>query len=730
MRIPTSFVSLITLVLVPHLARADFDPATGMVSLDDATFGLAFDGPSSFPEGLGVLIYDEQFNPITDLESLFVQGDRAGIEGLGALELGGDRSYMLLDLRSIAEPLRGRRVEIKLWQRVEGTEVNIELGWYTGDVDSALSGGDGRAYQHVGALPFQPSGRITDDGWQEWTTGPVDFSLAGAVDMTFLTFYDEHIQYAYRGLSTFDPTVRVSIDGLGIYDLGPAVVPAGDCSLLDEATACGPMGACQFGRCADAAAVVGPKLENLAVRDQYLSRRSFLFENLEGGRGPLATIGAFKSRIDSIRTETSNVRYWTGLDEAIDSLADGHASAPYPTYPIQVSTGICMYQGEADLLPGGGAAPLILETNTNAVGQLLQIGDALVAIDGAPVDQWRAAATRFLRYGGDPRGREFITTPQIMDAALMTGARLTFERCSVVDPSGGPCAPGDVQQVEVDLGAMTRGIYSGDLPAWRFDFQTCDYRFLRPLEDQGVRDYSYAGFVDTDDVRYLLINGVPSQYNEGGQAWFDTVGLALDGTGPTRSVLDERTGGGGSLDAVDLLASRYLGVSDFYTMDLIPQLSQPLDDELRNALRRCSTSAAQFGDCGNAYEWILGSFTVSGQGLAQSQKLAVLTGLDVSGNDFTSKLLTYRSGETRIFGAVPTYGAFGVIWSLPALAGELIGGSVQVQDTVFVQHPEDTNLDFNTGTGVSPDEVVLQKQSDAVNGIDTLLERARAWLAE
>jgi hypothetical protein len=708
------------LLLFPKLAHADFDPATGMVGLDDAAFGIAFDGPSSFPDGLTVQIYDQSFTPITDLESVFVQGELTGIEGAGSLELGGEHPYMLLDLRSIAEPLRGRRVEIKLWQRLKTTVAGIELSWYTGDVEAALRGERDGSYQRVGVIPFQPSGRATDDGWVEWTSGPIDFSLAGIVDPTFLTFFDEHVAYAYQQVASFDPTVRVGIDALGIYDLGPATVPAISCNLIDEATACGPMGACQFGQCADAAAVIGPKLENLALREEYLFRRMFLIENLEGGRGPLASLANFRSKLDPLHGETSNKSYWTAIAEAFDGLADGHASEPLPTYPSQLATGICLYLGEADLLPGTPIAPLVLEANANAIGSSLQIGDALVAIDGIPVSDWRAAATRLLRYGGDPRGREYITTPQLMNAALMTGAVLTFQR------------PNQAQPIEIDLGELASGFYTGELPDWRFDFIGCDYRFQRPVQDPAVREYAFAGFADDGGVRSVLINGVPAYYGRGGEEWFATIESALNGSGPALLALDERQGAGGSIEAVDLIASHYLAPDDFFGMDLLPQVSQTLDRTLVDALRECSaTNQTFYGGCGNAFQWILGQQNqFGGEGLASTQKLAVMTGLDVSGNDYLTKLLTYRSAETRIFGAVPTYGAFGVVWSLPALAGELTGGSVQVQDTIFVAQPSDTNLDFNTGTGISPDEVVLQKQSDAIAGVDTLVARARAWLAE
>lgn len=224
----------------------------------------------------------------------------------------------------------------------------------------------------------------------------------------------------------------------------------------------------------------------------------------------------------------------------------------------------------------------------------------------------------------------------------------------------------------------------------------------------------------------MLINGVPSQLGRGGQQWFSTISAALDGSAD-RMLLDERRGGGGSIEAVDLMAGRLLAPDEFYAMDLLPQLSRPLDESLRAALRSCSVNRSFFGDCGNAFQWVLGDQS-SGRGFASTSSLAVVIGQDVSGNDFLTKLVTYRQAGTRIFGPVPTYGAFGVVWRLPAMPGELTGGSVQVHDTVFMADPGDINLDFTTGVGVEPDEVVYQKQSDALAGVDTLLERARAWL--
>lgn len=720
----SSLIVTAGILLAPHLAHADFDPVTGTLQLEDAAVGMSFDGPTGIPETIPFRIYDEQLAPFPDVESLFVGGENVAIEGDAALEIGGHTSYLLFDLRQLAPQLTGRRVELKVWQRAKGTIANIELTWYSGDVDALL---DNRfeGYQRLGALPFQPTGRVTDDGWAEWTSGPVDFTLAGLVDAGVLSVLDEHATYAWRRAATFDPDVRVLLDGFGIYDLGEAAVPARECNLMNEENACGPLGACQFGRCTDAAATVGPKLENLDLRQQYLARRIFLIENIEGGRGPLARFGAFRDKMMSVAEEPSSTRYWTAVDEAFDGLADGHVSEPFPTYPLRLGNGICMYESEADLLPGTPTAPMVFEHSDNAASQGLQVGDVLVAIDGVSVDEWRAAATRLLRYGGDPRARDFITTPQLATAAMMAGSTLTFQRCTPATP-GEACAAEDLTTVEIDFGTLMSGLYTGELPDWRFDDRTCDFRFRRPLERQNVREYSFAGFVDDQGVREVLINGVPSQYGRGGQQWFSTISAALDGSAD-RMLLDERTGGGGSIEAVDMMGARLLAQDEFYAMDLFPQLSRPIDDNLRSALRTCSQNRTFFGDCGNAFAWVLGEQS-GGRGLASTSTLAVITGQDVSGNDFLTKLITYRTAGTRIFGPAPTYGAFGVIWQLPALPGELSGGSVQVHDTVFLADSGDTNLDFATGIGVEPDEVVLQKQSDAVAGVDTLLERARAWV--
>jgi hypothetical protein len=106
-------------------------------------------------------------------------------------------------------------------------------------------------------------------------------------------------------------------------------------------------------------------------------------------------------------------------------------------------------------------------------------------------------------------------------------------------------------------------------------------------------------------------------------------------------------------------------------------------------------------------------------------------GYAISSNDFLARFTAARGAETRIFGMGPSQGAFGLLCDLPAYLDESRSGSYQCQDTVFSESgatAQDLEDGFATGAGVVPDEVVLQRQSDARQGRDTMLEAARQWL--
>jgi hypothetical protein len=111
-------------------------------------------------------------------------------------------------------------------------------------------------------------------------------------------------------------------------------------------------------------------------------------------------------------------------------------------------------------------------------------------------------------------------------------------------------------------------------------------------------------------------------------------------------------------------------------------------------------------------------------------KIAWLNGNDVSMNDTVPRLLQGRA-DFRVFGPHPTQGAYGEISKVPAILSTWGNGSIQVLDTRFGTSPADARAQrWESGHGVVPDEVVVQKMSDILNGQDTALVAAKAWLAQ
>lgn len=718
----TSAVALLALAVGPRAARGDFEPRTGKVVRGDAAWAQGFEED---PAG-ALLLYDSRFMPIPAerlAEHLRLDPAEA-IEGQRALELGGEVpfGYLRINTASVA----GRRIELRLWQKPRGTRVMFSLQWYSGEGEQTA--------MILAELPFQPTGRATDDGWEEWSSGPVDAALGGALPAFYLQIYDEQMPTARQGLSGYDFAALALIDGLELIDLGPAAVPSAACTLPVEQATCGLEGSCLYGRCVDAAASLGPWLENPALRADYLARRAFEFSTFEGGREPRRHTAAAAQLFQAMTTAPSRARYWELYTEAIDLLGDGHASVAVAAYTERLSAGVCLYQSVADLLPGGGNAPMVFDASPrNPIGQRLAPGDVLTEIDGATVPAWMAAAGRYLDYSGDPAGRLVNVTPMVFEAALRTGATLRFSRCAVTSSvstsSAAPraCRPEEVELIDVDLAEASAGVWANDPPRWKNDVAICDFRLKRPVESGSRgREYDYAGYRDLEGVRAIQINGVPEPTQS--PAWEQAIEAAL-GPGPAQVLFDQRQGLGGSVGAVDLIGGYLLAPSDAWGAEFIPAL-ETLSPALRAGLRSCAAQpgAIDGASCAMYFPWALGE-AHPGRSAAAHAKLAVLNGRDVSGNDYTSQLFSLRrSSETRIFGPGPTYGAFGVIWSLPAYGGEAIGGSFQVHDTVFLSSADDPSEDFRTTHGVVPDEVVLQTQSDAVRGIDTTIEAALRWL--
>jgi len=696
-------------------AAVHFETTTGAVVLQGSSFSYGFEAADD-RGALAMFTRRGMEVPAADVDQRLVG---QAIEGQRALAVGGTAFLARINLAALGAnaTLHGRRVEIKYWHRAQGLRVVGHLSW-TADGQSTLS-----------EIPFQLTGRATDDGWQEWSSGPFDYSLAGTLDASSLIFYSNGFGGfgGGGGAGAVQPTAW--IDAVSLDDLGPAQVPEARCTLASEATACGTAGACYLGRCVDAIAALGPVLQNPALRADYLRRRAFEYTHLEGGRLPQSRAAEIQTRLEALIVEPSAIRYREGLLGALQLLEDGHASPPTSRDGGAHQTGICLHLGVADLIAQGELPLVFALSGTSSIAARLQAGDALVSLDGLPVDRWAEAAARYVTYYGDQRGRKVVAAPDLMTAAAALGSVARFVRplCTSTTAPVVPCAVDERTTIELDFGALQESTWQGRPPSWTEDSIACDYRFHRAFPGPSGTDYEFAGSLDQGAVRVVQINGVPGQGSQGGAAWAMAIDQAF-ADAPSKILLDQRTGYGGGIDAVDLLASKMVGPSDFDRMHLCPRTVQPVDEALISVWRGCQPTgvSSPIASCGDFIEWPLGMGQTA---IAGTSSVAVLIGYDVSGNDFLSRLLTFRrSGATRIFGGAPTAGAFGVIWSLPAVSHEISGGSIQVQDTIFRQSSGDLNVDFQTGHGVPPDVVILQRQSDARRDIDTVFEAARAWL--
>jgi hypothetical protein len=625
------------------------------------------------------------------------------------------------------EALMGHRVQVLAWTRPHGTALAGAVHW---DVRGA------KANVLVGSITLLPTGRRTDDGWVEISSGPVDFYLGGRVEPVVEFLDTQYFQYDMEtGYPTanFDSTARAELDALEIDDLGPSLVPDAVCKVSTEDTDCGGLGRCYYGRCVDFVAVKGSAPQG-TLRDEYLARRQFEFENFTGIRAMDAVMTDFEAAMAALKTAPDK-SFWIGLMEAWNLGRDPHGAPPIMNYLNEPAViGMCTHLGAADLLPADASgktvvAPLLFSVDTTfAPYAALQPGDALTAIDGMPVDQWKQQNKRLFYTQGDPRADAVISSPEIPLAAAKVGAVLTFSRCPASIGATRACTADEVVSVKLDM----RSAYGADLWAgfevnWGDYGPACDWRFLRLPSTDVMGDYMHTAAGDDGDVRTLEINGVPPEDDPASARWVTTVDGALQ---PDKSkfILDERQGDGGSFDAVLDIASRLLPATPVLSTGTYPRLQRPLDLATANRFIACSDSGG--GDpCGLAINTVMAG---AAAGTLKDARLAILTSMDVSGNDFVTRFLTSqnRTGPTRIFGPGPTEGGYGYIIISGSHLNEMMGGSFQISDSDFRTGDLTAAPVLESLTGVSPDQVVLQTQSDILAGKDTLVETAKAWLRQ
>ncbi len=716
---PRTLLLVLAVAAAPATAQAaPFDEATGTVSLSGAALAWGFESLQSLPPQLRLEARDEEGEEVAE-EALLFTATSTPIEGEHGLWIG--KGVERIDL-TFAQPeaLVGRRVEASLWMRPMGIGAAASMAWKEG----------GRV---LGSTPLQPTGRRTDDGWLEVSTGPVDFALGGRLLPLLAVRVSRLRAGAYHGGGLgSDPKGLVHLDALEIADLGPAAVPSVRCALATEPDDCGEHGICQLGRCVDGAAVTG-RMPADALKDEYLDRRIFEVAHFFGNRVLDRTRPAFLAKMEAARQATSAIAFWGNVIDAYQAIEDAHGSPPYPTMISRPGVGMCLHLGEANRLPDAATwpprrLPMVFYADPGSlVASRLERGDVLTSIDDLPVDLWVQMAGPQLRHFGSPAARAVAIAPEIAGVAAYTGARLGFSRCPASIANTRVCEEEELVKVEVDFYELfgRRLWESGDVSTWSDDYFTCDYRFNRLGGAVPTGEYYWTARGDDGPVRILEANGVP--YPGYSQQWADTVRGAL---APTADyyVIDERVGYGGTFYGVDAICAPFADPTNPVVTETVPALDEALDEQALAAMGACWDESMGYSGCASYTRYVEGDFEGWAGALA-TRRAAVLTSMDVSGNDWVTKLAKSRPGLTRIFGPCPTFGGFGFVYSMASYLGEAYGGAGQVADSIIYRGAR-TSLAFESGPGVEPDEVVYQTQSDAVAGRDTLYERAKAWLLQ
>ena len=193
-------------------AMADFNRLTGEVDLSQAPYARSLEGPDTVGPHLGPPLTEENFHV-------------ARIQGRSALKMNAALPELGLDLTDADRGLVGRRVEVKLWYKPFGSGLGAELVWGSGSLRERLERRTGGA-QFVARMSLAPTGRGTDDGWRELSTGPVDWALGGALAPQILTLKESqsHTSPSFSQQRQPDRQAQVLVDALEVVDLGPAEV--------------------------------------------------------------------------------------------------------------------------------------------------------------------------------------------------------------------------------------------------------------------------------------------------------------------------------------------------------------------------------------------------------------------------------------------------------------------------------------------------------------------------
>ncbi len=620
------------------------------------------------------------------------------------------------------------RVRLTFWSIArEHPHVALVYGKPSWSIDEAMR------FAQVVAVP---TGRALDDGWAELSTGEVDASILGVPLRAIVA----EVASPRMGGAHF------SLDTLELTQVDGAQTGGAACSSTQQ-DVCG-RGDCVLGRCVPSEATWGALL-SAQHRSELVGRWRTTVSSIQGSRVVASRVPAFEAALPAIVAADSPRGFYGGLHHAMQSLGDFHLSEGSPPSALAnaVVTGTVPYRptssflgacfGEVtDDLPGasGGSIAVYRTAATSILPTALRVGDVLTEIDGVPATQWLRDAT--LAHGDRGASDETaLSATWALRAADLIGhhaASFKVLRCS--DAACASRSVIDVPIAQVGREALLAGGPSatllGEDAALAFDAGGA------PASATGLACTGrFKDAVDAPAPRASGFDVVSSTTRR------DRVDVQLDGFMPA-DVPSFETAFGGIVAAGKplLVDARYgtggLSSAGTFLAELLRPAADPLFaiDAMRASVEHVSTEGAFTKrltclDSPNALECTFAQ-TFTGSKAANVPKVAWINGYDVSENDIVPRFLAGAS-NTRIFSAHPTMGSFGFAASVPAYVAGWGDGSLQGSDSRFARDRAGlSTARWESGHGVTPDEIVVQKLSDLLLGKDTLLVRAAAWTAE
>ncbi|NUP12422.1 MAG: hypothetical protein HOW73_40775 [Polyangiaceae bacterium] len=555
---------------------------------------------------------------------------------------------------------------------------------------------------------LSPTGRATSDGWIELASNelPIDTSLEPVVYVRFSDFASEE---------------GVDLDAL-------EVVPNGEYRDLPTCEGardpvCGDDAVCIGGQCRLGNAAV-PPLPSDDIKDEVVDALSHKIQTFFGGRKTrLADMPLALETVEAMRLAKSPWEFWNGWGLAVRQLHDWHTSArsPISEGSIRGRLNVCFIEGDADLshdvLPSDPVYKDILVSHTGVGGTAgLKSGDRLVAIDGEHPIAWARKlidvnwgyhapcdAESFADFAEDLGGVGLI---------LQYAKTISVIRC---DGATDSCAD-TVETLTVS-----------ELPEEPGGFNVaCDNRPSYHLSDTTVTEDHWVAYTM---YRGRIANTAPEEQIFG-MVW-DTLYGGGDPNGYVNStilnavkewkgevagipaargvILDHRAGNGGTIDSPEYLT----------------QLVRPREELaiLPPAILTAGFLGPDTDTEGvslfNYLKNIDPPYTIGAQTYDANLPVALIIHRDGSASDYLP--LGFKgSPKAKIFGPGPTAGAFSTFIQFSYWGG--VAFQLASGDTI-------TNKGASMiGHGVMPDVVVQQKQSDLVDGIDSIHEAALAWV--